>query len=102
MPSRMTAKRRLSKRKRPHASSKSKKSRYADPPQDLASLIRGMYGRVARSLHFHPSYVSRVARGERKSPLIDAALRRELKKIVRSTTPEVRRRGSDHNPRWSP
>jgi len=82
----MTEKRRLSKRKPPHASRKSTKSRYADPPQDLASLIRGMYGRVARRLHFHPSYVSRVARGERKSALIDAALRRELKKIVRYTT----------------
>jgi hypothetical protein len=44
-----------------------------------------MYARVARNLHIDPSYVSRVARGERKSRSVDAALRRELDKIVRYT-----------------
>ena len=33
-------------------------------PTNLASLIRGLYGRVARQLKVDPSYVSRVARGE--------------------------------------
>jgi transcriptional regulator with XRE-family HTH domain len=41
-----------------------------------------MYGRVARKLGVDPSYVSRVARGERQSKLVDTALRRALSKIV--------------------
>jgi hypothetical protein len=51
---------------------------------DLASLVRGLYGRVARRLGVDPSYVSRVARGERWSKAIDAELRRQLDKILRS------------------
>lgn len=34
----------------------------------------GVYSRVARRLGVHRSYVSRVARGERTSPLIEEAL----------------------------
>jgi hypothetical protein len=52
------------------------------PPVDLASLIRGLYQRVARELDVDPSYVSRVARRERRSKIIEDALRRELSKIV--------------------
>ncbi len=51
-------------------------------PYNLASLIRGLYGRVARQLKVDPSYVSRVARGERKSEDIEACLERELKRIM--------------------
>lgn len=51
-------------------------------PYNLASLIRGLYGRVARKLKVDPSYVSRVARGERQSDEIDACLERELKRIM--------------------
>src|SRR5579862_5468954 len=51
-------------------------------PNDLASLLRGLYHRVARQLDVDPSYVSRVARGERRSKKIEDALRRELNKIV--------------------
>jgi hypothetical protein len=51
-------------------------------PYDLASLIRGLYGRVARQLKVDPSYVSRVARGERQSDDIEASLERELKRIM--------------------
>lgn len=51
-------------------------------PTNLASLIRGLYGRVARRLKVDPSYVSRVARGERQSDLIEASLERELKQIM--------------------
>jgi hypothetical protein len=51
-------------------------------PTNLASLIRGLYGRVARHLKVDPSYVSRVARGERQSDLIEASLERELKRIM--------------------
>ena len=53
------------------------------PPTNLASLIRGLYGRVARDLKVDPSYVSRVARGERQSDEIEASLERELKRIMR-------------------
>ena len=53
------------------------------PPTNLASLIRGLYGRVARQLKVDPSYVSRVARGERQSDAIEASLERELKRIMR-------------------
>lgn len=52
-------------------------------PTNLASLIRGLYGRVARDLKVDPSYVSRVARGERQSNEIEASLERELKRIMR-------------------
>ena len=55
----------------------------ADPaPTNLASLIRGLYGRVARQLKVDPSYVSRVARGERQSDQIEASLERELRRIM--------------------
>ncbi len=53
-----------------------------NPPSNLASLIRGLYGRVARRLKVDPSYVSRVARGERQSDAIEASLERELRRIM--------------------
>jgi hypothetical protein len=60
-----------------------KNARYIrNPPRDLASQLRGLYGRVARELHLDTSYVSRVARGERQSDAVEAGLRRELKRIV--------------------
>jgi hypothetical protein len=51
-------------------------------PTNLASLIRGLYGRVAKHLKVDPSYVSRVARGERQSDVIEASLERELQRIM--------------------
>ncbi len=51
-------------------------------PRNIASLIRGLYGRVARELKVDPSYVSRVARQERRSVTIEAALRREIGRII--------------------
>src|ERR1700684_3142288 len=51
-------------------------------PYNLASLIRGLYGRVARKLKVDPSYVSRVARGERQSDAIEASLEKELRRIM--------------------
>jgi hypothetical protein len=44
----------------------------------LPSLCRGIYNRVAQRLGCDPSYVSRVARGERKSEAISEALRAEI------------------------
>jgi hypothetical protein len=58
------------------------KSNSSTVPYNLASLIRGLYGRVARQLKVDPSYVSRVARGERQSDDIEASLERELKRIM--------------------
>ena len=58
------------------------KSEHKGTPTNLASLIRGLYGRVARHLKVDPSYVSRVARGERQSDAIEASLERELKRIM--------------------
>jgi len=54
------------------------------PPSNLASIVRGLYGRVARQLRLDPSYVSRVARGERKSAAIESALEREMRRILAS------------------
>jgi hypothetical protein len=51
-------------------------------PTNLASLIRGLYGRVAKQLKVDPSYVSRVARGERQSDAIELSLERELRRIM--------------------
>jgi hypothetical protein len=60
----------------------SDKNNVSTIPYNLASLIRGLYGRVARQLKVDPSYVSRVARGERQSDEIEASLERELKRVM--------------------
>src|SRR5579863_5463256 len=46
------------------------------------SLFRGLYARVAHKLEVDVSYVSRIARGERKSQVIEKALVKEFKKAV--------------------
>jgi hypothetical protein len=58
------------------------RTEHRSAPTNLASLIRGLYGRVARHLKVDPSYVSRVARGERQSDVIEASLERELKRVM--------------------
>ena len=45
------------------------------------ALFKGIYNRVAKRLGVDPSYVSRVARGERKSPAIEKALAEEVRVI---------------------
>jgi hypothetical protein len=65
------------------------------PPYNLASLIRGLYGRVARQLKVDPSYVSRVARGERQSDAIEASLEKELRRIM--SLVKFNRNGANHN-----
>lgn len=47
----------------------------------LLSVFRGMYQRVAAKVGVDPSFVSRVARGERRSPAVLAALREEMSVI---------------------
>ena len=73
----------------------SDKSNTSTIPHNLASLIRGLYGRVARQLKVDPSYVSRVARGERQSEEIEASLERELKRIM--SLMKTNRNGANHN-----
>lgn len=46
-------------------------------------LYHGLYVRVARKVGVDPSYVSRVARGERRSSEIQAALSQEIQQISR-------------------
>ena len=65
-------------------SSRRRAARLSKPPADLASRLRGLYSRVAHKLKVDPSYVSRVARGERSSRLVSNELRRQLNKITRS------------------
>ena len=65
------------------------------PPLHFASLFRGFYGRVARQLDLDPSYVSRVARGERQSEAIETALEREMNRIIRLAANH--HNGANHN-----
>lgn len=44
----------------------------------VLSIFRGLYQRVAVKLGVDPSYVSRVARGERRSAAVLAALQEEM------------------------
>jgi hypothetical protein len=46
------------------------------------SRFRGLYARVARKLGVDVSYISRIARGERKSKVAEKALIKEFNKVV--------------------
>ena len=46
------------------------------------TLMSGLYTRVARQVGVHPSYVSRVARGERRSESISHAIAAELAQFL--------------------
>lgn len=54
-------------------------------PRPLTSQFRGLYHRVARRLGVDPSYVSRVARQERRSDAISAELKKEVDRILLSS-----------------
>ena len=49
----------------------------------LPSLYRGIYNRVARKMGCDPSYVSRVARGQRSSRAIARALQVEIEHVMK-------------------
>lgn len=51
------------------------------PESSPQELYRGLYVRIARKLGVDPSYVSRVARGDRRSLQIENALHQELERI---------------------
>ena len=52
----------------------------------LAPKMRGLYCRVADKFGVSPSYVSRIARGERHSPEIEAFLNHEIQRILASVS----------------
>ena len=60
------------------------KSSVAIPSPRLPSFFRGLYARVAKGLGFDPSYVSRIARGERRPEIVEKAIRREMDKVLTS------------------
>jgi hypothetical protein len=49
----------------------------------MVCLSRGLYARVARRMKCDVSYVSRIARGERRSAKIEAELGREFRVVLR-------------------
>src|SRR3984957_15093844 len=49
---------------------------------EALSVFRGIYKRVAVQLDVDPSYVSRVARGERRAPFVTEALRKEIQRVL--------------------
>ncbi len=62
-------------------------------PLNLPSFYRGVYKRVAKKLGCDPSYVSRVARGERASDAVSRALKSELNQaaVLTNRTSKLRR-----------
>jgi hypothetical protein len=50
-----------------------------------AALFRGLYARVAKQLAVDPSYVSRVARGERRNTDVESALIAEVQRLDSDT-----------------
>ena len=49
-------------------------------------MMRGLYRRVSEKFGVDPSYVSRIARGERRSPKIEVFLDREVSRILASVS----------------
>ena len=62
------------------------------------SLFRGIYNRVAKRLGVDPSYVSRVARGERKSTVVEKALAEEVR-VIRD---HLNNHNNNHNNNHAP
>lgn len=61
------------------------------------SLFRGVYNRVAKRLGVDPSYVSRVARGERKSATVEKALADEVRTIREHLNDHERNNNHNHS-----
>jgi DNA-binding transcriptional regulator YdaS (Cro superfamily) len=61
------------------------------------SLFRGIYNRVAKRLGVDPSYVSRVARGERKSETVEKALADEVRAIREHLNNHELSNSNNHN-----
>jgi hypothetical protein len=48
----------------------------------VITVFRGIYRRVAKQLDIDPSYVSRVARGERRAAFVTEALKKEIRQAM--------------------
>ncbi len=62
--------------------------------KDLAHLIseyRGIYNRIANQTGVDPSYVSRIARGERTNSQVEIALAKEVNRLHQLSTKYVGR-----------
>jgi hypothetical protein len=70
--------------------------------QSLHALYRGLYVRIARKLDVDPSYVSRVARGDRRSSEIENALRQAQEEINQQLGHGSSDNGSRHSRSASP
>jgi len=55
-----------------------------NPKLNRLSLYRGIDSRVAKELGIDPSYVSRIALGERQSAKVEAALLKEIRRIEKT------------------
>jgi transcriptional regulator with XRE-family HTH domain len=66
------------------------------------SLFRGIYNRVAKRLGVDPSYVSRVARGERKSAVVEKALAEEVRIIRDHLNNHQNNSNNNHNNNHAP
>lgn len=66
------------------------------------SLFRGIYNRVAKRLGVDPSYVSRVARGERKSAVVEKALAEEVRVIRDYLNNHQNNGNNNHNNNHAP
>ena len=70
--------------------------------ETAVSLFRGLYGRVARDLGVDPSYISRIARGERRSKVAEKALNREFRKalkLIRNSSARTGKNRGNKKPR---
>ncbi|MDQ1406107.1 MAG: hypothetical protein QOG55_1736 [Acidobacteriaceae bacterium] len=68
----------------------------------VVSLFRGIYNRVAKRLGVDPSYVSRVARGERKSAVVEKALAEEVRVIRDHLNNHQSNSNNNHNNNHAP
>jgi hypothetical protein len=48
----------------------------------VITVFRGIYRRVAKRLDIDPSYVSRIARGERRAAFVTEALQKEIRRAM--------------------
>jgi hypothetical protein len=51
-------------------------------PFEALANFRGIFKRIALQLDVDPSYVSRVARGQRHAPHVSEALRKEIQRVL--------------------
>jgi hypothetical protein len=66
----------------------------AKATEELAQMLKGVYERVSRDLGLNPYFVSRAARGELQSKLVEEALERELKKVLAQANRQNGRNGA--------